>query len=144
MADMPTWFQYGQNFPSTHMFLITDSYNAVPGTVSRTRPHCTWLRRAGTLMWSSCSSVVEPHRLTRTRWRFSFWKRSHIRKCSAWYDPGAHSGSTRPLLGDHGVREAGDQPQEPQSQDRDDGDLNSIKWAFNYRLICLQYRQKCW
>ena len=60
--------------------------------------------------------------------------------CPAWYDPGAHSGSTRPLLGDHGVREAGDQPQEPQSQDRDDGDLKSIKWAFNYRLICLQDR----
>ena len=55
--------------------------------------------------------------------------------CPAWYDPGAHSGSTRPLLGDHGVREAGDQPQEPQSQDRDDGDLNSIKRALNYTLI---------
>ena len=66
-------------------------------------------------------------------------KKSSV-KCSAWYDPGAHSGSARSLLRDHGVRETRDQPQEPQSQDRDDGDLNSIKWAFNYRLMGLQSR----
>ena len=86
-------------------------------------------------MWSSCSSVVEPHRLTRTRWRLFLLEKKLSVICPAWYDPGAHSGSTRPLLGDHGVREAGDQPQEPQSQDRDDGDLNSIKRALNYTLI---------
>ena len=132
--------------PLTPIFFemkIVDSYNfdnAVPGIVSRIRPHCTWPRREGTLMWSNCSSVVEPHRLTRTRWRLFLLEKKLSVICPAGYDPGAHSGSTRPLLGDHGVREAGDQPQEPQSQDRDDGDLKSIKWAFNYRLIGLQSR----
>ena len=91
-------------------------------------------------MWSSCSSVVEPHRLTRTRWRFFLLEKKLSVICPAWYDPGAHSGSARSLLRDHGVRETRDQPQEPQSQDRDDGDLNSIKWAFNYRLMGLQSR----
>ena len=141
MANMPNWFHISKisppliffwlGTPITSITLFQEPYHGLDPTARGYGGRAHWCGQAAHQLWSL------------TAWReqggaFSFWKRSYFRKCSAWYDPGAHSGSTRPLLGDHGVREAGDQPQEPQSQDRDDGDLDSIKWAFNYGFIGLQ------
>ena len=82
------------------------------------------------LLISCGASPLDENKVT----LFPFEKKLSV-ICPAWYDASTHSSSTRPLLRHHGVCEARHQPQEPQSQDRDDGDLNSIKRALNYTLI---------
>ena len=135
MANMPTWFHYWQNplqpifilmwIPETSITLFQEPYHGLDPTARGHGGRAHWCGQAAHQLWSL------------TAWReqggaFFLLKKELSIICPAWYDPGAHSGSAWSLLGDHGVREAGDQPQEPQSQDRDDGDLNSIKWAFNW------------